>query len=404
SIGDHALVGMGSVVLESVEANAVVAGNPARFLRVTVEPETNGAAPVVVEQESDGIVSDVADLEDASVARDPARLSVVLPVLNEEQNVVPAVEQMTRTLDAVGYDWDLVLVDDGSRDGTFAAMRACAAQDPRIRSIRLSRTYGSHVAITAGLAETSGEACVVMTPDPEEPPEMIPAFVQKWREGCDVVWGIRAKRHESIGMRFGSQLFHVLFRLFGVSEHSEPAVRGGFFLISRRVADALRDFKERNRTLVGLLSWLGFSQGLVEYSPDLRPGGRSKWTFTKRAKLAADSFVSVSYVPIRAVALLGISIALVSVGYALWMIAVALTRGGAAGQGSQALIAAVVFLGGLQLLASGMIGEYIWRALNEARGRPLYVIADRAGGSVEETAAVQLVAVGVGSNADGARP
>lgn len=321
----------------------------------------------------------------------PGLLSIVIPAFNEEENIATAISRTGMLLDELGYRWEMVVVDDGSFDATFAILRQAAAGDKRIRVLRLSRNSGSHIAITAGLAHARGDACLVITADLEEPPEMIPAFVQKWQEGYEIVWGIRAKRNEPVATRLASWIFHTLFRLFGLPEYSQQAIGGGFFLTSRRVVNALSQIRERNRTLVGLLSWMGFSQGYIHYVPSSRQAGTSKWTLAKRIKLAIDCFASFSYVPIRAVSILGMSISVLSFVYGLVIILRALF-GGVAVQGWPTLMVTVLFLGGIQLLVSGILGEYIWRALDEARARPLYIVSETVGFVPNDSAEARYLA------------
>jgi dolichol-phosphate mannosyltransferase len=302
-------------------------------------------------------------------------LSVVVPAFNEEGNIPAVTQRIARLLDGLGYRWELILVDDGSRDGTFAEMREAAAAEPRVRALRFSRNFGSHAAITAGLEHARGDACLVITADLEEPPEMIAAFVEKWREGHEIVWGLRAERVETTRVRAASSAFHWLSRLMGVPEYDGKPIGGGFFLVDRKVVEVLRRLKERNRTLVGLLSWMGFRQGHVYYQPSKRHSGASKWTPGKKVKLAIDSFVSFSYLPIRLVSGLGVVISMLSFLYGLGIVLAALFMGVAV-QGWPTMMATVLFLSGVQLLVTGMIGEYIWRGLDETRGRPLYIVAD----------------------------
>jgi glycosyltransferase involved in cell wall biosynthesis len=327
-------------------------------------------------------------------------LSVIIPAFNEEENIPAVAERTARLLDELGYRWEIILVDDGSRDNTFARMRRAAAHDRRIRAIRFSRNFGSHVAITAGLEHARGEACLVITADLEEPPEMIPAFVEQWRQGYEIVWGLRSARVEAADARVASSFFHRLERACGLPQYNGEAIGGGFFLLDRRVVDALSQIKERNRSLIGLLTWMGFRQGHVYYRPSARVSGGSKWTVGKKVKLAIDSFVAFSYLPIRMVSMLGIAISMLSFLYGLAVVVAALVNG-AAVQGWPTLMATVLFLGGLQLLVTGMIGEYIWRGLDESRARPLYIVAEIAnaepggpGGFVPSEDRASLVAAG----------
>jgi glycosyltransferase involved in cell wall biosynthesis len=280
----------------------------------------------------------------------------------------------------------MILVDDGSLDGTFALMRRASDGDPRIRALRFSRNFGSHIAISAGLEHAAGGAALVITTDHEEPPEMIPTFLEKWRQGYEIVWGVRSARVGPADVRLTSSFFHRLTRICGLPQYSGESIGGGFFLVDRKVVNALREMRERNRTLIGLLLWMGFRQGHVHYLPTPRLSGGSKWTPGKKVKLLIDSFVSFSYLPIRLVSMLGIGISSISFVYGLAVVAAAAV-GGASVQGWPTLMATVLFLGGLQLLVTGLIGEYVWRGLDESRGRPLYILAEQVGFSADASTA-----------------
>ncbi len=303
-------------------------------------------------------------------------LSIVIPAFNEEANIGAAVAGVQEVLDGLGCVWEIIVVDDGSSDGTFQRVAALASSDPRVKVLCFSRNFGSHVAITAGLEHANGDAALVITADLEEPPEMVPAFVDRWAEGYEIVWGIRRHRRESLPSRLASKVFHLLFRQFGLAEYAREDVGGGFVLIDRRVLDVIRTIPERNRTIIGLLTWVGFRQGYVVYEQGQRLSGRSRWTLAKKIKLAIDSFVSFSYAPIQLVSMFGLAIAGLSFLYGLFVVVKSLISGVTV-SGWPTLMATILFLSGIQLLVSGMIGEYIWRTLDESRRRPLYIVRDK---------------------------
>lgn len=303
-------------------------------------------------------------------------LSIVIPAFNEEANIALAVNAICGVISSLSSEeFEIILVDDGSTDSTFSVMAEIARNDMRVRAMRLSRNFGSHVAISAGLEHASGDAAIVTTADMEEPADALPRLLEKWQAGFEIVWGVREKRAEPFLSRLSSTLFHLLFRWLGLATYLPEGIGGGLFLVDRKVLRALHRVPERNRSIIGLLMWMGFRQTTILYSQHVRASGRSKWTVAKKLKLAVDSFTAFSYKPIRAVSLLGIMISMISVLYAVFIIVSALIRGVTV-EGWPTLMVTVLFLGGLQFLVTGMMGEYLWRALDEARQRPLYIIAD----------------------------
>jgi polyisoprenyl-phosphate glycosyltransferase len=266
-------------------------------------------------------------------------------------------------------------VDDHSRDGTFAVTEELALRDVRVRGVRLSRNSGSHVAITCGLHQATGDAAAMMAADLQDPPETLGAMLDRWRQGAQVVWAVR----RTLGGHRGEvglfpRIYYIVMRhLVGMKEM--PATGADFFLIDRAVIDAYRQFPERHVSVLALITWMGFRQDYVEYDKQRRTAGRSGWTFGKKVRLFVDSVTSFSDFPIRACSY---------VGAGLMAIALVIAAGGLAllpslGAGLLLVLAVVVGLSGVQLLALGVVGAYIWRGLDEARRRPLYLIEAVAG-------------------------
>jgi glycosyltransferase involved in cell wall biosynthesis len=306
--------------------------------------------------------------------------TVVVPAFNEAPSLARLSERVGRVLDAADLDWDLVFVDDGSTDGSFAEIEKLHAADPRIKCLRFSRNFGSHIAISAGLEHASGDIAIVMTADLEEPPEAIPDFLEKWREGYHIVWGIRTQRNVRGLARIGSWAYHRIFAWLAEQGPGDSDIGGGFFLADTRVLEAVRRFPERNRSIIGLLLWAGFKQGRVTYKPASREFGRSKWSLRKKLRLALDTFVGFSNRVL--LLMLGAGALSVALGLAAAAAAIALVvRDGSFGTASIAasLTAATLLVVGVQLASSGMLGEYVWRSLDESRRRPLYVLQDRLG-------------------------
>jgi dolichol-phosphate mannosyltransferase len=299
-------------------------------------------------------------------------LSVVVPVFNENDTL----RELHRRLAAVlpAGDHEVVLVDDGSRDGSWNVMRELAAADPAVRLLRLSRNFGHQAALTAGLDAARGDAVVVMDGDLQDPPELIPDLVARWREGFDVVYAVRAERVGENRLRLLSiAIFYKLLRR--ISGDDIPENVGDFRLMSRRVVEALKAMPERARFLRGMTSWVGFRQVGVEYSRDARFAGESKYPPRKLLRLALDGITSFSTVPLKLVAWLGFAIIGVCVALLAWAVLEHIF-GNAAPRGWTSVIAVVLLLGGVQLVSLGIIGQYVARIFDEAKQRPLYFVAD----------------------------
>lgn len=311
---------------------------------------------------------------------DPAasvwRLSVVTPAFNEAASL-PALYARLRAVLGDGA-WEWIVVDDHSTDGTFAAVQDLAQADARVRGVRLARNAGSHTAITCGIRLTTGDATVVMAADLQDPPETIPQLVAKWRAGAQVVWAVRAAREGEPSAKLGfSRLYYALMRHV-VGMKDMPGTGADFFLVDRRVAAALREFPESNVSLFALLTWMGYRQDRQLYVKEARRHGRSGWSLRKKMKLVVDSVTSFSYLPIRAMSAAGCAMAATGFLYALVVVANALV--GRPAQGWSSLMAVVLVIGGIQMLMLGVLGEYLWRTLDEARRRPRYLVeADTAG-------------------------
>jgi dolichol-phosphate mannosyltransferase len=311
------------------------------------------------------------------------RLSIAVPVHNEE-SVLPELLRRTReVLDQIGDGpHELVFADDGSRDDTLAILAEAARQDPRILVISLSRNFGHQAALTAALDHVTGDAAVVMDGDLQDVPEAIPQFVERYREGYDVVYAQRVRRKESWPLRLCYFLFYrVLARL---SDIRLPVDAGDFGLLSRRVIEELHRMPEHHRYLRGLRSWVGFRQIGIPVERDERHSGRSKYSAARLLKLASDGIFAFSIVPIRAAGLLGAGAIIFSALFAVYAAYSRLFLHESP-QGFTALIFVTTFLFGVVLLFLGVIGEYIGRIYEEAKARPLYVVGRVIGGARGET-------------------
>jgi len=306
-------------------------------------------------------------------------LTVVTPAYNEAQNLPVLYDRLRAVLEGLDLDWEWVIVDDHSADDTFAVIGDIAGRDPRVRGIRLARNFGAHAAVTCGLHYARGDCAVIMAADLQDPPEMLPELLAEWRAGAQVVWAVRARREgEKLSTRASARLFYLLMRHL-VGFRDMPATGADFFLLDRRVVDALRQFGERNISLIALVTWMGFRQATITYTKRARLYGRSGWSLGKKIKLAVDSITSFTYLPIRLMSCLGFVIALGGFLYAILVIVNALT--GHPPPGWSSLMVVVLVIGGIQMLMMGVLGEYLWRAFDEARRRPRYLIEAMVSGA-----------------------
>ena len=302
----------------------------------------------------------------------PMRLSVAIPIYNEAQLVPELLRRVGAVLDGLdGGPHELVIVDDGSSDGSREALVAATAAEPRLVVVTLSRNFGHQAALTAALDHVTGDAVVLMDGDLQDPPEAIPLLLRTHREGYDVVYARRAKRKEGWLLRVAyASFYRILARLSNVDL---PVDSGDFGLMSRRVVEQLRRAPERHRYLRGLRAWAGYAQAGVTIERAARAGGESKYSLRKLLTLAFDGFFSFSVAPLRAAALLGVGAIGLCTLYALYAVGAKLLYGHTP-QGFTALIVIMTFLSGTNLLFLGLLGEYLGRVYEEVKRRPLYVI------------------------------
>jgi dolichol-phosphate mannosyltransferase len=301
-------------------------------------------------------------------------ISILTPAFNEAANLPRLYERLLETMRLVGGEWEWVIVDDHSQDESFAVIEALALRDARVRGFRLARNSGSHVAITCGLHQVEGEAAVMMAADLQDPPETLPSMIARWRQGAQVVWATRRTQPGDRSHKgFATLYYWVMRRLVGMTEM--PARGADFFLLDRVVIEAFRRFSERNVSVLALITWLGFRQAFVEYEKQPRTAGRSGWTFARKIQLVVDSIASFSNFPIRICTYAGLALLASSLVLLIFAVAMLPQLGG----GVLLLLFVIVGLAGLQLVAVGVVGEYVWRALEESRRRPAYLIEAVAG-------------------------
>lgn len=310
--------------------------------------------------------------QSAAVADPPApELSVVIPVYNEEENLPALHTRLTSVLQATALDYEIVFVDDGSRDASVALLKQQAADDQRVVVVELARNFGHQVAISAGLDHARGNGVIVMDADLQDPPEVLPQFIAQWQAGHDVVYAIREQRKEGWFKRATYAAFYRLLQR--VANIEIPLDAGDFCIMDRRVVDLLTSMPERNRFVRGIRSWVGLDQIGLAYERQARHAGKPKYTFTRLLYLALDGLVSFSYIPLRLITLLGFAISLLSIVLAVFYTIKKLLYG-LNPPGFATIVVSIFFLAGMQLIMTGVIGEYVGRIFEEVKRRPLYIV------------------------------
>ncbi len=315
-------------------------------------------------------------------------VSVLIPILNEEHSLQELGRQLPQVLGRLDTDWRVLFVDDGSSDGTVEAIRKLNAQDDRFSAISLSRNFGKEIAVAAGLHHVTGDACIIMDADLQHPPEVLSSFIERWREGYDIVYGQRIDRQtDGPAYRLFAKIY---YRVFNFLVHSDiPKNAGDFRLLSRRAIDAMNTLQERARFNKGLYSWIGFKSVAVPYSVSERRHGASKWNLRRLVSYGIDGVTSFSTIPLRVWSLLGLTISLMAMVYsAIFLISTLLF--GADIPGFPTLIISVMFFSGAQLISLGIMGEYLGRVYDEVKARPLYIIAEEIGLASADKAPIDL--------------
>jgi polyisoprenyl-phosphate glycosyltransferase len=320
-----------------------------------------------------------ATMKDYCVAS--PKLSVVIPVHNESDNIAPLCDRLLPVLNRITSIWEILFVDDGSRDDTLARVKEMSLKEPRIGAVSLSRNFGKEIAIAAGLDHARGDAVVIMDADLQHPPEMIEAFVERWNAGYDMVYGQRTDRSDETRVKRGfAHLFYRLFSRFGEIDLPEGA--GDFRLIDRKGVEVLRTLGEKARFSKGLYAWVGFKGTGVPFVVGERRFGDTKWSFRKLFRFAFDGIAAFSTAPLRFWTYLGFVISFLSIATAVYFVIRTLLFGTDL-PGFPSLIVSVMFFSGIQLMSLGIIGEYVGRIFAEVKRRPLYVVSERVGGAAE---------------------
>jgi polyisoprenyl-phosphate glycosyltransferase len=309
------------------------------------------------------------------------KLSVVIPVHNESANIAPLCERLLPVLERIDPAWEAIFVDDGSRDETWSLVKDLSRREPRIGAVSFSRNFGKEIAIAAGLDHARGDAVVIMDADLQHPPEMIEAFVERWKQGYDMVYGQRTDRSDETRTRRGfAHLFYRWFSQFG--EVRLPEGAGDFRLIDRKGVEVLKTLGEKARFSKGLYAWIGFKGTGVPFVVEERRFGATKWSFRKLVRFAFDGIAAFSTVPLRIWTYLGFVISFLSIATAIFFFIRTMLFGTDL-PGFPSLIVSIMFFSGIQLMSLGVIGEYVGRIFAEVKRRPLYVVAERIGGAAQ---------------------
>ena len=306
-------------------------------------------------------------------------LSVIVPVKDEEAAIEPCVERLGAVLSAtdVAASYELLFVDDGSSDRTLEVLRRLSRSNPRLRAVSLSRNFGKEAALSAGLDHARGRAVVPLDVDLQDPPEVLPAMIAKWREGYEIVYGVRDNRDtDSLPKRLTADLYYRAHNL--LTRDKIPEHAGDFRLLDRKVVDVIRAMPERNRFMKGLFAWAGFRQSSVSYTREPRRVGETKFNYWKLWTFALDGITSASTVPLRVWSYIGALVALLALAYAI-VVVIRTLMFGVDTPGYASLMVAILFLGGLQLFSLGILGEYVGRIFTETKGRPIYVVREMIG-------------------------
>lgn len=299
--------------------------------------------------------------------------TIIAPVYNEAESLPVLYQRVKEVMEPTGEPWELMLIDDGSKDGSTDMIRSLAKQDERVRPIIFARNFGHQIAVTAGLDYSRGQAVVIIDSDLQDPPEVILDLIAKWREGFEVVYAVRTEREgETWFKTFTASLFYRL--IYQITDVKIPLDTGDFRLMDRKVVNVMNSMREKHRFLRGMSAWVGFKQTGVPYKRAARFAGSTKYPFRKMFRLALNAIIGFSYFPLQVATYLGFIAALISI-IAIPIVVIGRLAGNGAFFGQATTLIAVLFLGGVQLICVGILGEYIGRIYDEVKGRPLYIVS-----------------------------
>lgn len=304
--------------------------------------------------------------------------SVIVPVYNEEFVIQETYKRLKKVMDSTEETYEMIFVNDGSRDRTLEIVRAICKKDKRVKLLSFSRNFGHQIAITAGMDYSGGKAVVVIDADLQDPPEVILKMIEKWKKGYDVVYGKRLERKgETFFKKITAKVFYRILK--GMTDVEMPVDTGDFRLIDRKVCDALKTLPERNRYVRGLVSWLGFKQTGVEFVREERFAGETKYPLKKMIVFAIDAMTSFSYKPLKIATFIGMAVSICSFAYLAFILLEKFFMNAPPGHGWTSIVAFSLFINGLMFIMLGIIGEYVGRIYDEVKDRPLYIIGDKDG-------------------------
>lgn len=308
---------------------------------------------------------------------DLIEISIVIPLYNESKNIEYLFNRLNLTLEALKINYEIICVNDGSRDNTLEKLIKFNQQYPTIKVINLSRNFGKEIALTAGLDRASGAAIIPLDADLQDPPELIGELIAKWREGYDVVYATRRSRRGESWLKQATAI--AFYQTIGkISPVPIPANTGDFRLLDRQVVEAIKKLPERTRFMKGLFAWVGYKQTSILFDRDPRHSGKSNWNYWKLWNFALDGIISFSFLPLKIWSYVGVTISFISLLYALYLVIRTLILGVDV-PGYASLMVAILFLGGVQLITLGVLGEYLGRVYEEVKGRPLYFVRETYG-------------------------
>ncbi len=301
-------------------------------------------------------------------------ISIIAPIFNESGNIPELYRRISETMNSSGDEWELLFIDDGSNDGSTDMIRRLAMDDTHVRPVIFARNFGHQIAVTAGLDYSRGDAVIIIDSDLQDPPEVIPDLIAKWREGFEVVYAVRAEREGETWFKLlTAKLFYRL--IYKITDVDLPLDTGDFRLVDRKVVNVLNQMREHHRFLRGMSVWVGFRQVGVPYKRAARYAGETKYPFRKMIRFASDAITSFSYFPLQLATYIGFLSAGISI-LAIPLVIILRLTGSQAFIGQATTLISVLFLGGVQLISLGILGEYIGRLFQEAKGRPLYIVRE----------------------------
>ena len=324
-----------------------------------------------------------------SLNLDLVEISVIIPLYNESESIEHLFTRLTPALDRLDTNYEIICINDGSQDDTLKKLIEINHRDPAIKIVNLSRNFGKEIALTAGLDYASGAAVIPIDADLQDPPELIEKLIAKWREGYDVVYATRRSRQgETWLKRISAKAF---YQTIGKMSHVPiPANTGDFRLLDRRVVEAIRKLPERTRFMKGLFAWVGYKQTSILFDREPRYSGKTTWNYWRLWNFALDGIISFSFLPLKVWSYIGVTISFISLLYALMLVIRTLIFGVDV-PGYASLMVAILFLGGIQLITLGVLGEYLGRVYEEVKGRPLYFVREEYGFRSQKSTGSRIV-------------